>query len=292
MVYDENSKYLAKDTAENYEKYLPKYYFFDDEIREYVEETVVVENKLSRESFNSVLEFGVGSGRITELLMPISKKYKGIDISDSMIKRINRRFPVEKSQFEVFDINEFINQNIDGLRQYDFIGSYWAFNYAILSFFEYRDLSTGKTYAIDNLTEAEEKAKEQITKLFSNLSKGTKFLFLYFDAYSVEQSYVTSVLEQSLPFPYNDRGFTFRLFKKILHQLESVKFVHEHKSGFVILDDDEHLIEYFKNLHLKGYLDSDESIELLMNTFRAYKYEDGHYEIPAGMNIISGNITI
>ena len=292
MVYYENSKYQSEHTADQYDKYLPEYYFLDEENREYIEEKIMIEKKLSGENFKSVLELGVGSGRVTELLMSKAKQYTGIDISESMIKKIEQRFYMKKCQFEVFDINDFLNENLENLKQYDFIGSFWAFNYAILSFFEYQDLCTGKVYAVDDLVKAEELAKEHFEKVFNNLNKGTKFLFVYFDAYSVEQAYVTSVLEWILPSPYNDRGFTFKLFNNLLCNLDNVEVTHEYKNGFVILSDDEHLIGYFSNLHLKGYLEDSEAIELLVNNFRAYRYEDGHYEIPAGVNLLYGHITM
>ncbi|QUE87977.1 methyltransferase domain-containing protein [Exiguobacterium alkaliphilum] len=290
MTFYENSKYLAVNTASDYDKFLPEYYFFDDESKKYIEETEFIQQTIGDRKYSSTLELGVGTGRVTKYLGPLSDEYKGIDISQSMISRITKKLPDSKYSFVVQDINSFIDNNSEELNKYDFVGSFWAFNYSILSFFEYTNFETGEVHPYQDLKSAEESAIQQVIKLFSNLKSGTEFLFFYFDAYSVEQSYVTRILQKELPFPYYDRGYTFKVFQKALNSLKTINYKCIYKNGYVELKNTEHLINYFSSLHLKGKLNTEEEKLLLVDSFKVYQYEDGHYEIPAGMNIISGKI--
>lgn len=290
MKYYDNSKYLAKETANNYDKYLPNYYFFNDTTRKYEEELEIILAMINDKKFESVLELGVGTGRVTEKLISKSQRYTGIDISDSMIQKINEKLGGhEDTNFYTSDIGAFINKNYE-LNDINFLCSFWAFNYSVLSHFEYKDFETNTLFQSEDLELAEEGAIKQIKKLFSMLAPKAEFLFLYFDAYSVEQSYVTRILEKTLPFPYNDRGYTFKVFKRALSKINNLNYSIDHLNGFVKLDNDHHLLNYFKTLHLKGEISTPEDEDTLFNSFNVYKNVIGEYHIPAGVNIVRGRV--
>ena len=85
MTYYENHKYMQKDTATKYDNTLPQYFMFDFESKAYKEESYFLEKYLSNKVFNNTLEFGVGTGRMTQHILPKTTNYTGIDLSTSMI---------------------------------------------------------------------------------------------------------------------------------------------------------------------------------------------------------------
>ncbi|EME3529414.1 class I SAM-dependent methyltransferase [Enterococcus faecium] len=284
-MYYKNSKYLSKDTATNYDLYLPEYFFFDNYTKSYKEEIDIIISNLDSKIYNTILELGVGTGRITEKIIPFSENYIGLDISESMIDKITRKLANNKADFFVYDINEFI-RSTSSLDNVDFLCSFWAFNYSVLAHFERKNFNTNTLIPCEDLNLAEKQAIDQIVRLLSLLNPGTDFLFFYFDTYSVEQSYVTTVLEQQLPFPHNDRGYTFKVFKKALSFAS--EYSNTHLNGYVYIKNDKHLLDYFKTLHLKGAINTSQDEQALINHFSAYKKRDGTYKIPAGVNVVKG----
>lgn len=291
-MYIKGSKYLDEDTGIKYDSYLPEYYFFDFESKKYILEEKMVCSLFNNKEYKSILELGVGTGRITSYLINKSEDYKGIDISQSMINQLKQKIDKPRADFSVFEINDFINQ-YDNFNDHDLICSFWAFNYSILSFFETENYDTNEIIPSNNLIESEKKASNHISKLFKSLKKGCDFVFFYFDAYSVEQSYATRIMEETLPFPYYDRGYTYKVFKNTLQNLKNKQLLDysvEHLNGFVKLENDNHLLNYYKELHLKNEINSKEDENKLLSAFLPYKFTSGEYKIPAGVNIVIGKM--
>lgn len=287
MTYYKNHKYMQKDTATKYDAVLPDYYFFDFLSKNYVDETEFLKQYLENKRFKSTLEFGVGTGRMTNFILPKSSTYTGIDLSNSMIEKIKQRFHGSNGDFIVKPINDYIDQT-DKLSTFDFVCSFYAYNYSLLSFWEYYYPETDEHGCYKDLELAEQRAKSEIKKLFTQLKPGTQFMFYYFDAYSAEQSYATRILEQELPFPHDDRGYTFKVFTNTLDELSNISYKLEHKNGYAKLLNTEHLINYYSTLHLAESIKTFEDKELLVNAFKAYQLDNGNYHIPAGVNVVTG----
>ena len=281
---------MREDTAEKYDEVLPNYYFFDWESKKYIEETFFLKKYLADKKFSHALEFGVGTGRMTKIVQPHTNAYTGIDLGQSMVEKTQSLIGRNNDRFINIDINSFISQESSNFKQYDFFTSFWAYNYSLLEFFEYYFPETDDHGRYSDLVLAEDKAKNQIEKLFTSFSKNTEFLIYYFDAYSVEQSYVTSVLEKDLPFPYDDRGYTYKLLQKVLSEIDKIDVEFEHLNGFAKLKNTTHLLNYFGTLHLEGFLNTEVQKEALINHFSAYQDENGIYSLPAGLNVIRGRV--
>lgn len=73
-----------------------------------------------------------------------------------MIKKVRENYG-DKCTFVVSGINEFLSRR-SSLNEYDFICSFWVFNYAILSFFEYYDVDLKKHVAYQDIRQSEENA--------------------------------------------------------------------------------------------------------------------------------------
>lgn len=289
MTYYEKHKYLQKDTAKKYDEVLPDYYFFDFDSKKYVDERYFLQKYLNNNKFKAAFELGVGTGRMSELIIPHVSEFKGIDFSESMIQKTKKRFKDTNSEFTTISINDFIDKkpNMDNI---DFLCSFYAYNYSLLSYFEYYYPETDEHGAYSDKILAEHNAANEIRKLFKLLKPGTKFMFYYFDAYSTEQTYVTHVLEKELPFPYDDRGYTYKLLLHTLKNIKNVDFEVDHKTGYAELKDTTHLLKYYSTLHLAGELNTFEDKVNLFDAFKAFKLSTGEYHIPAGVNIITGNV--
>lgn len=94
------------------------------------------------------------------------------------------------------------------------------------------------------------------------------------------------MLSKKLPFPYKDRGYTYKLLLNTMVNREDINYEAIHYNGFVKLKDQRQLINYFKTLHLHGALNTPEDIEQLLMHFNAYQSVGEIYEIPAGMNMV------
>lgn len=291
MTYYENHKYMQKDTATKYDNTLPKYFMFDFESKAYKEESYFLEKYLSNKGFNNTLEFGVGTGRMTQHILPITTNYTGIDLSISMIESSKKRFGSDfpEALFVVSPINDFID-NADSLDEFDFVCSFYAYNYGLLSFWEYYNPETDEHGQYEDTVKAEKNAVSQINKLFSQLKKGTKFYFYYFDAYSVEQSYVTRILEQELPFPHNDRGYTLKVLVNYLKNMNNISFEVEYLNGYAQFENLDHLVNFYSTLHLARSLEKMEDIRDLVNYVKVFQQQDGRIKLPSGVNVISGEI--
>ncbi|MBU1092986.1 MAG: class I SAM-dependent methyltransferase [Firmicutes bacterium] len=285
----EYTKYLL---PKDYEEALPPYFFdFQGEI---IEEVVMLKKILNKfSSISRVMELGVGTGRVTEILYEQFSDVSGIDISSNMIESVRKKLPNVK--LENIDINKFVNDK-SNFNDIDILCSFWAYNYAILNHYEEFDFQNKSIKPTSNFDKSNLNSEKMINETFLNLKLKSDFLIIFFDSTSVEQQFVTKYWSKIQPFPKNDRSYTYKRFLEVLNALEGkeqIQVDHETIKGFVYFDDFDKMIKTYLNLHFKGFFNGDvdlvKSIILdLKITMDKYKMIDGSYKIPAGVNIFLG----
>ncbi len=237
----------------------------------------------------TVVEFGCGTGRVTEAVAPYAEKLTLADYSATMIDTVRHRFP--KAETVVADTRVAVAElTADRAATFDLVGAFWSLSYPIGEFFE--SMTSTSIEPLGDHNGALTAASAFVDALVSLLAPGGHLIALYFDAETSEQRLVTEAWERVAPFPVGGRSYSLDVLLNALRNHETAgggTLTHTRKGGTAVAANVEAALAWFNQVHFKsfGALADDPAVQRDVNKFVAScELPDGRIALPSGVHLI------
>ncbi|MFJ4030181.1 class I SAM-dependent DNA methyltransferase [Paenarthrobacter sp. NPDC089989] len=238
----------------------------------------------------NIVEFGVGTGRVSEALMPYAKDFLAVDNSPEMLDEFGRRFP--SANILCLDMVEAVDTLlVDGRKgTFDLIGAFWSLSYPIGNFFE--TLTTDGIEPVDEPADARLQAENFIRKIVQLLKPGGHLMVLFFDSDSSEQRVVSSAWERVAPHPEGGRDYSRKLLTSVLMEEEWAghgALTVSRLPGKATCPDAEAAGRWFQHLHFKdlpALLDDREVSSMVSDFVDEHTQSDGTVHLPCGVYLM------
>ncbi len=165
-----------------------------------------------------VVEFGCGTGRITEAIAPYARNLVLADYSATMVSAVEAKFPNAKTICADTSVAVAALLNEGRSAGFDLVTAFWSLSYPIGEFFE--DLSPTGVRPRPDQHRAQDQAREFVLDLVRLVAPGGHLLAMLFDAESPEQQLVTRGWEAVAPFPAGGRAYTRNVLIDALRDAE------------------------------------------------------------------------
>ncbi|WP_016697737.1 class I SAM-dependent methyltransferase [Actinoalloteichus spitiensis] len=272
---------------------LPHYYNGREDL-ELISEVLRIHYGQSMRSLTAV-EFGCGTGRVTDRLVPYSRSLTVADYSPIMIHAVGQRYPYARTLCaDTRDaVAELLSEGRAGT--FDLVGAFWSLSYPLGEFFEAMT-AEGIQPAAD-LDAARGKASAFIHDMIRLLAPSGHLLALFFDSETPEQRLVTSLWERIAPFPEEGRSYTLNLLLNGLRMVEesgSGTVTHTRCGGTAWAPNTDAAIDWFNVVHLKSFpaLVNDAGVQREIREFVSrYEQPTGDITLPSGVHVIDFHAT-
>jgi SAM-dependent methyltransferase len=271
-----------------YDRLLLPHYFDGREDIEIIEDLLADTYGPARQDL-TVVEFGCGTGRITEAVAPYAARLTLADYSPTMIDAARCRFP--GAETIVADTRDAVaDLALDRTGTFDLVGAFWSLSYPIGEFFESMTATSVKSRT--DHAAAHAAATAFVDGLVSLLAPGGRLVALYFDAETPEQRLVTRLWERIAPFPQGGRSYSIDVLLNGLRQPEqagSGTLTHTRKGGTAVASGRQAALDWINRVHLKsfGTLIQDPEVQQEVEAFvDSYELADGRYALPTGVHLI------
>jgi SAM-dependent methyltransferase len=243
-----------------------------------------------------VIEFGCGTGRVTEHLVPYARRLIGIDSSPAMLTALAERCPtVEPVHADTREAVANLHQS-GRAGSFDLVGAFWSLNYPLGEYFETLT-AEGVTPRADH-GRAREEALGFVHDLARLVAPNGHLIALFFDADTPEQRLVTRLWERVAPFPEGGRSYTFQLLLDGLCRAEHTiggMLTHTRRAGIARAPTIAAALEWFTVVHLKDLpaLVDDPEVQRLVGDFvLRHVQPSGAVALPTGVHVIDFHIDL
>jgi SAM-dependent methyltransferase len=238
----------------------------------------------------NVVEFGCGTGRVTERVAPYAASLLGVDYSPSMIDTFASRYPTADTL--CLDTRDAVHllQTKGSADSFDLVTAFWSLSYPLGACFE--ELTENGIVALESQEEGRRKAKQLVKDMVNLLTENGHFLCLLFDSDSAEQRLVTEAWETIAPTPFGDRGYTRSLLLEALRECENDGqgwLTHARHGGVALADDVKTARRWFTSAHFKdlpALVDSENVMADVDHFIEKHTSGDGRVHLPAGVHFI------
>jgi SAM-dependent methyltransferase len=237
-----------------------------------------------------VVEFGCGTGRVTEHLVPYARRITGVDSSPAMLATLAERCPTVEpvcadTRKAVTNLHE-----LGRVGSFDLVGAFWSLSYPLGEYFETLT-AEGITPRADH-GRAREEALGFVHDLARLVGPGGHLIALFFDADTPEQRLVTRLWERVAPFPEGGRGYTFQLLLDGLRRAERTvggTLTHTRHTGVAWAPTAAAAVDWFTVVHLKNLpaLVDDPDVQREVGDFvLRHAQPSGEVALPSGVHVI------
>ncbi|MBN9737716.1 MULTISPECIES: class I SAM-dependent methyltransferase [unclassified Pseudonocardia] len=237
-----------------------------------------------------VVEFGCGTGRISQVLVPYAEKLTACDYSQVMISAIQDRFPcVETMVGDTRDLVAKLHEDGRG-GAFDVVAAFWSLSYPIGEFFE--TMSADGIIPVTDFAAASRAAEDFVSSMVSLLAPGGRLIALYFDSDTPEQKLVTRMWERIASFPDGGRGYTRKVLLRALRSAEDTgvgTLSVARYGGCALAADASTAREWFNVVHFKGLpaLVGDSAVARELDDFiGARTTPTGEVLLPSGVHLV------
>ncbi|MFE3322507.1 pyridoxal-dependent decarboxylase [Nocardia sp. NPDC059195] len=272
------------ESAGVYDELLLRHYYGGTEDVDLVADWLTEHHRAPTASFE-VVEFGCGTGRITETIAPYARNLVLADYSETMVSAVAQKFPA--AQTICADTSDAVTTLLREGRSksFDLVTAFWSLSYPIGEFFE--ELSPTGVRPRQDQVHAHTQAREFVLDLVRLVAPGGHLLAMLFDAESPEQQLVTRGWEAVAPFPVGGRAYTRNVLVDALRDAEEQgigALTHTRLGGVAWASSREAAREWFFGVHFKHHP------QLLDDPELAISVEEfiDRYEIAGGVALPSG----
>lgn len=285
-----NSSFRAVyETAGTYDKLLLQHFYGGTEDIDLVVDWLTEHHAVPRAALN-VVEFGCGTGRITDAIAPYARNLVLADCSETMVAAVAQKFP--DAQTICADTSDAVTALLaaDRAATFDLVTAFWSLSYPIGEFFE--ELSSAGVQPRGDQAVAAEHARKFVLDLVGLTAPGGHLLAMLFDAESPEQQLVTQAWETIAPFPGGGRAYTRHVLIDALHEAENRgdgTLTHTRLGGVAWAPTRESAREWFFGVHFKHHpqLLDDLELERAVEEFiDRYEMSEGGVALPSGVHFI------
>lgn len=282
------------ETAGVYDRHLLPHYYHGQE------DTELVDDLLQRHygppaADLAVVEFGCGTGRITERLAPYAHQLTVADYSAAMIDAAHKRFP--DADTLVADTRYAAARLLNGGRAgaFDVVAAFWSLSYPLGEFFE--TMTASDIRPVDDTDQARRDAGVFVRQLTELLAPGGHLLALFFDADTPEQRLVTRLWERVAPFPEGGRRYTFNLLLDGLRRAEADgrgSLTHTRYGGTAWAANRDAALAWFNVVHLKSFPELVNNSDVQRDVTRfvdQHVRPSGDVCLPSGVHMIDFHAT-
>jgi SAM-dependent methyltransferase len=236
------------------------------------------------------VEFGCGTGRITETLAPYARNLVLADYSETMVSAAARKFP--EAQTICADTRDAVTALLQQGRskRFDLVAAFWSLSYPIGEFFE--ELSPSGVRPRQDQVHAHARAREFVLDLVGLVAPGGHLFAMLFDAESPEQQLVTRGWEAVAPFPTGGRAYTRNVLVDALREAEERgdgMLTHTRLGGVAWAPSREAAREWFFGVHFKHHphlLDDPQLATTVEEFIDRYEIAGGGVALPSGVHLI------
>jgi SAM-dependent methyltransferase len=237
-----------------------------------------------------VVEFGCGTGRVTERTAPYAATLLGSDYSSVMTCAFADRFP--SAETLCADTREAVSVLLNGgyAGGFDLVSAFWSLSYPLGACFE--TLDAAGIHPVADLQAALAAASALVTGLVDLLAPDGHLLALLFDSDSPEQRLVTWAWEKVAPTPFGDRAYTRTVLREELLAAEIAgrgALTWIRLPGVAVAPDRSAAVRWFTAVHFKDLpqLTTDrEVMEAVTDFVGCWTGADGTVTLPAGVHLI------
>lgn len=237
-----------------------------------------------------VVEFGCGTGRVTDRTAPYATTLLGCDYSPVMTQTFADRFP--QAQTLCADTRDAVTQLLrNGHRgSFDLVSAFWSLSYPLGACFETLD-ATGIA-PITDLQEADQTASALVNGLLDLLAPDGHLLALLFDSDSPEQRLVTWAWEKIAPTPFGDRAYTRTALHRHLLAAELAELgalTWTRSPGAALAPDRATAVRWFTAAHFKDLLQltaDREVMDAVHDFVDRWTNADHTVTLPSGVHLI------
>ncbi|WP_446221624.1 methyltransferase [Nocardia sp. IBHARD005] len=237
-----------------------------------------------------VVEFGCGTGRITEAIAPYARNLALVDYSETMVTAVAQKFP--ESQTIGADTSDAVTALLRGGRSmsFDLVTAFWSLSYPIGEFFE--ELSPAGVRPRCDQVRSREQARQFVLDLVGLVAPGGHLLAMLFDAESPEQQLVTRAWEAVAPFPDGGRAYTRNILVDALRDAENQgdgTLTHTRLGGVAWAPSRDAARDWFFGVHFKHHpqLLDDPALAIAVEEFiDRYEIAGGGVALPSGVHLI------
>lgn len=237
-----------------------------------------------------VLEFGCGTGRLTERTAPYASSILGVDYSPVMTEAFIQRFPTARSMCaDTRDaVPALLSQGLTG--RFDLVSAFWSLSYPLGAYFESLDASGLRP--VEDLGRARRGVADLVTGLVDLTAPGGHLVAMLFDADSPEQQLVTWAWERVAPTPFGERSYSRNLLLQGLLASEAAgcgTLTTTRLPGIAVARDAVEAMRWFTAAHFKNLrqLTGDAEVIAAVNRFITLATgPDGTVLLPAGVHLI------
>ncbi|MFF0529418.1 methyltransferase [Nocardia amikacinitolerans] len=277
------------ETAGTYDKLLLQHFYDGTEDIDLVADWLTKHHVAPTGALN-VVEFGCGTGRMTETVAPYARYLVLADYSETMVAAVARKFP--DAQTICADSRDAVTALLRAGRMasFDLVTAFWSLSYPIGEFFE--ELSPAGVRPRRDPALAADQAREFVLDLVRLVAPGGHLLAMLFDAESPEQQLVTRAWETVAPFPDGGRAYTRHVLIDALRDAENRgegTLTHTRLGGVAWAPSREAAREWFFGVHFKhhpqllGDLQLAQAVEEFLDRF---EISSGGVALPSGVHFI------
>lgn len=236
----------------------------------------------------SVVEFGCGTGRMTERLAPYARRLVAADYSATMIDAVSTRFP--DAETIRADTRDAVRTLADSVNAFDLVAAFWSLSYPLGEYFE--AMTADGVQPVPDTVDARARALAFVRELIALVAPGGRFLAFFFDSETPEQQLVTRLWERLAPFPEGGRRYTLDLLLDGLRAAESAgigTLTHRRQGGTAVAPDRDAALAWFSVVHLKSHpeLVNEPDVQHEIATFvDRYELPGGGFALPTGVHLI------
>ncbi len=270
-----------KNTVDDYIS--PEYY--NSIIKDYVfndlTDLEIFQQYIAGKTFESVLELGSGSGRVTDITLN-SLNFNQLtltDLSEQMIEFQKKKYRNRKISYVQSDHMDYLKTT---LQKFDFVYCIWSLSHSINAHL----YKAGKNF---NSTDIFNNIKDFVKHRIKN--DGEMFI-LHFDSTSQEQTILLSQWKRvyRLYTDITEQSPSKKILDKVFEDLARdnvIEFSSEHYIGRgITYCDDEEYLELFMNFHLETFFNKTNLFDVvkddILSLGKKYKADDGSYTIKPG----------
>ncbi|WP_040801371.1 methyltransferase [Nocardia higoensis] len=281
------------ETEGTYDRLLLRHYFGGAEDTDLVGDWLI-DHHGSPVAGLRVVEFGCGTGRMTDVLAPFARDLVLADYSETMVAAVSQRFP--DAQTICADTSDAVTALLGGGRErsFDLVTAFWSLSYPIGEFFE--ELTTAGIVPRHDRVRARDRACEFVCDMVRLVAPGGHLLAMLFDAESLEQRLVTQAWETIAPFPEGGRAYTRHVLVDALRAAENQgegTLVHTRRGGVAWAPSRESAREWFFGVHFKHHpcLLGDLRLAAAVEEFiDRYECADGGVALPSGVHVFDFHV--
>ncbi|MFD3509323.1 methyltransferase [Nocardia sp. NPDC058666] len=285
-----NSSFRAVyETAGIYDKLLLRHFYVGTEDIDLVADWLTEHYAAPSASLN-IVEFGCGTGRITDAIAPYARNLVLADYSETMVAAVAQKFP--DAQTICADTGDAVTSLIaaDRASTFDLVTAFWSLSYPIGEFFE--ELSSAGVRPQRDQAVAADQARKFVLDLVGLVAPGGHLLTMLFDAESPEQQLVTQAWETVAPFPDGGRAYTRHVLIDALRDAENRgdgTLTHTRLGGVAWAPTRAAARDWFFGVHFKHHpqLLGDRDLEQVVEEFiDEYHMPNCGVALPSGVHFI------